>query len=330
MKSVIFRTAGGPEVLEVVNLPDPTPGPEEVLIRTKAMAVSVPDLLIRQGVYKWMPPLPASPGNELTGVIEAMGEGVSEFKVGQPVLLSARELPVRGGCYTELKVAPATAVHALADGIDFAKAVVLPSYVVAHAMLNGLGLAANAKSIFVSGAAGSIATALADLAKAQGITVLGSVSSETKADYARAHGVDHIINYKTEPLAERVRELTDGRGVDASFDHVIGPVFTDCVRMLGDFGTAVAYNVFSPMPEEDIFGELRDLSIHSPGIRVFNIHTLDHDRSMLRRLTHELVEMLEAGTINPSVGAELHMTEAAEAHQLLDSGKVLGKIILTP
>lgn len=330
MKSVIFRTPGGPEVLELADLTDPIPGPGEVLIRTKAMAVSVPDLLIRQGIYKWMPPLPASPGNELTGVVEALGENVGEFEVGQPVLLSAREMPVRGGCYTELKVAPAPAVHALADGIDFAQAVVLPSYVVAHAMLNGLGLAANAKSIFVTGAAGAIATALADLAKAQGITVIGSVSSETKARYAQAHGFDHILYYKTEPLAERVRELTDGRGVDAAFDHAIGPVFPECVRMLGNFGTAVAYNVFSPMPEEDIFSELRELSIHSPGIRVFNIHTLDHDRSVLRRMTHELVAMLEAGAINPSVGETLPMAEAAKAHELLDGGTVLGKIVMTP
>lgn len=330
MKSVIFRTPGGPDVLEMADLPDPIPGPGEVLIRTKAMAVSVPDLLIRQGVYKWMPPLPASPGNELTGVIETLGDGVSEFAVGQPVLLSAREMPVRGGCYAELKVAPATAVHALADGCDFAQAAVLPSYVVAHAMLNGLGLSANAKSIFVTGAAGSIATALADLATAQGITVIGSVSSDTKAGYARAHGFDHTINYKTETLLERVKALTDGRGVDAAFDHVIGPVFTDCVRMLGDFGTAVAYNVFSPMPEEDIFGELRDLCNQSPAIRVFNIHTLDHDRSVLRRMMRELVDMLDAGSITPSVGATLPMAEAAEAHKLLDGGEVLGKIILTP
>jgi len=334
MKSILLDAPGGPEVLKIAEVPEPTPGPSEVVIRVRAMGVSVPDVLIRKGIYKWGPPLPANPGNELAGVIEAIGDGVTDLAIGQPVLLSARELPVRGGCYTEMIAVPATAVHVLKDGADFEQAdfeqaVVLPSYLVAHAMLYGLGLAEGAKSIFVTGAAGAIAGALTDLAKVRGINVIGSVSSEAMAEYAKRCGLDHAVFYKTEPLAKRVLALTDGLGVDAAFDHVIGPVFLECLAMLADFGTAVAYNVFSPLPDKDVFEEMRQNSNRSPAIRVFNIHTYDHHQEALRAITADLIAMLDAGQISPSVGARLPLAEAAEAHRLLESGEVLGKIVLT-
>lgn len=329
MKSIVLEEPGGPEVLKLVESPEPTAGPGEVVIRTRAMGVSVPDTLIRKGVYKWSPPLPANPGNELAGTIEAVGDGVENVSPGQPVLLSARELPVRGGCYTEMIAVPASSVHVLKDGVDFEQALVLPSYVVAHAMFYGLRLDEGAHTIFVTGAAGIIAGALTDLAKARGIAVIGSVSSEAKAGYATGRGLDHAVFYESEPLAKRVLELTDGRGVNASFDHVIGPVFLECVRMLADFGTAVAYNVFSPLPDKDVFDELRENSPRTPAIRVFNIHTYDHYQEQLRAITADLIRMLDAGQITPSVGARLPLAEAAEAHRMLESGKVLGKIVLT-
>ena len=329
MKSIVIRQVGGPEVLELVDLPEPTARPGEIVIRTKAIAVSKPDVLIRKGLYAWSPPLPANPGNELSGIVESVGQGVSHLVPGQRVLLSARELPVRGGCYTEMIAVPATSVHALPDNVDFEQAVILPTYLVAYAMLNGLGIASRAKSIFVNGAAGGVGSSLTDLAKSQGIMVIGTTSSERKAAHARSVGVDHIVNYQTERVLERVMAITDGRGVDASFDHVIGNGFVDCIHMLADFGTAVAYNVFSPMPDKDVYGELRELSTRSLGLRVFNMHAYDHDRAGLRKLTGELIQMLAAGKIKPRIGAKLPMAEVAEGHRLLEAGEVLGKIILT-
>ena len=118
MKTAIIRQVGGPEVLEVTTTERPTPGAGEVLIRTVVMAVSGPDVLIRRGLYKWSPPLPVSPGNELVGYVEELGPGVENLTVGAAVLLSARELPARGGCYTEYRAVPAAAVHILPAGID--------------------------------------------------------------------------------------------------------------------------------------------------------------------------------------------------------------------
>ncbi len=330
MRTVLLHRPGGPEVLEIVERPLPAPGAADVLIRTRAMAVSRPDVLIRKGVYSWMPPLPASPGNELTGVVDVVGDSVQSLRVGQAVLLSARDLPVRGGCYTDAICVPADAVYPLPDGIDFDQAVVLPSYLVAYAMLHDMGLPQGMRSIFVTGAAGSVGGALVELAKAEGLTVVGSVGSDEKAAHARSLGADHTVDYKSEPVVQRVLDLTGGRGVDVVFDHVIGPDFADLLNALADFGTLVFYNIHTPMPDDDVFGRMRETSTKSPALRCFNIHTYDRHPERRRRLMRRLIDLLADGRIRPRIGARLPMSEAAEAHRLLESGAVVGKIVLHP
>jgi NADPH2:quinone reductase len=125
MKAVRVHRPGGPEALDYEELPIPSPGPGEVQIRAEAFGVGQPDVLIRRGVYKWMPPLPVNPGNDLAGRISAVGTGVEGIRMGSKVLLSARDLPQRGGCYAEYVVAPADAVHLLDDGVDLESAVCL-------------------------------------------------------------------------------------------------------------------------------------------------------------------------------------------------------------
>jgi NADPH:quinone reductase len=330
MKTVIVRKPGGVEALELVDAPMPQPRANEVVIRTRSMGVSRPDILIRKGVYTWMPPLPASPGSELTGIIEAVGSAVGDIRVGQPVLLSARDLPVRGGCYTEFIAVPAEAVHPLPDAVDFDAAVVVPTYLVAYAMFHDLGIRKEARSVFIAGATGGIGGALVELAKGAGLEVIGSVGSEERATHARALGVDHVVNYRSDPMVERVMEFTKGRGVDVVFDHILGPKFTDFLHVLADFGTLVFYNIHAPMPERDVFAEMCAVSKKTPALRCFNIHTYDADPVRRRRLTREVIALLAAGKIKPRVGARLPLAEAAKAHQLLESGSVLGKIVLHP
>ena len=330
MKSVIVRKPGGIEALELVDVPMPAPRANEVLIRTRSMGVSRPDILIRKGVYSWMPPLPASPGSELTGVIEAVGDAVVTIEVGQPVLLSARDLPVRGGCYTEYISVPAEAVHPLPDTVDFDQAVVVPTYLVAYAMFHDLGIRPEARSAFIAGATGGVGGALVELAKGAGLTVIGSVGSEERATQARALGVDHVVNYRTDNTVERVMALTSGRGVDVVFDHIIGPTFTDFLHVLADFGTLVFYNIHAPKPERDVFAEMCAVSKKTPALRCFNIHTYDADPVRRKRLTREVIALLANGTIKPRIGARLPLAQAAMAHQLLEDGSVLGKIILHP
>jgi NADPH2:quinone reductase len=329
MKTVVLRRPGGPDVLEMVEGPMPVPGAGEVVIRSRAIGVSRPDILIREGRYSWMPPLPASPGSELSGIVDAIGPGVSSLQVGQAVLVSARDLPVRGGCYTEAICVPADAAYALPAGVDFDQAVVLPTYLVAYAMLE-MFETERLKSIFVTGVAGGIGGAIAELARDRGLKVIGSVGSAERDACARAAGVDHTVNHREDDVVARILALTGGRGVDAAFDHIVGPNFAALFGALADFGTLVFYNVHNQPPDADVFDELCRLSTRSLALRCFNIHTYDRHRDTRRRMTRTLIDLLAERRINPRVGLRLPLAEAARAQILLEQGSVSGKIVLHP
>jgi NADPH2:quinone reductase len=330
MKAVQVSKPGGPEALELVDLPVPVPGPGQVQLTARAFGVSTPDALIRSGVYKWMPPLPANPGNDVAGIVTAVGPGVTGIEVGSKALLSARDLPMRGGCYAEVVVAPADAIHPLAPHVDLEQAVCLPNYQVAQALLQECGHPLAPRSVLIVGAAGGIGSAIAQLAKREGLRVLGTVSSEEKAAFARRNGVDEVIFYRTEPVAARVRELTGDAGVGRVFEHAGGPGFVDLVAALGDWGTLVSYNGFSPLPAEHLTAALRTHMAVCPGVRQFSFHYYDHQRDARRALMRTVIDALTHGEITPAIWTRLPFSEVRRAHELLASGAALGKIVMTP
>ena len=205
----------------------------------------------------------------------------------------------------------------------------LPTYLVAYAMLE-MFETDRLKSIFVTGVAGGIGGALAELAKDRGLVVIGSVGSAEREAYARAAGVDHIVNYREEDVVARILALTDGRGVDAAFDHIVGPNFAALFGSLADFGTLVFYNVHGQPPGADVFEEMCRLSTKSLALRCFNIHTYDHHRDKRQQMTRMLINLLAQRRINPRVGLRLPLSEAAKAQTLLEQGSVSGKIVLHP
>jgi NADPH2:quinone reductase len=153
-----------------------------------------------------------------------LGEGVAGFAIGDKVLLSARDLAQRGGCYADYLVAPADAVHPLPASVDLEEAVCLANYQVAWALLNACGAPAKPDSVLVIGAAGGVGSAIVQLAKGQGMTVIGTVSSPEKAAFARANGADHIIFYRDEDVLARTREITGGKGVGLVLDRNSPPI----------------------------------------------------------------------------------------------------------
>jgi NADPH:quinone reductase len=330
MKAVLVYRPGGPEALEYVEVPIPSPAPGEVQIRAEAFGVGQPDVLIRRGVYKWMPPLPVNPGNDVAGRIAAVGAGVSGFHVGQKVLLSARDLAQRGGCYAEYVAVPSDAVHPLDDGIDLSLAVCLANYQVALALLQECGHRRPAESVLVVGAAGGVGTALVQLAKRAGMTVIGTVSTEEKADFARSNGADHVIFYQREDVVARTRELTGGQGVGLVLDHVCGAEFTGYLGALGKWGTLVSYNAFAGLPEENLMAAMRNHLDICPAVRCFSFHIYDHDREGRRALMSEVVRALARGEIQPAISARFSLSDVRKAHTLLEQGAALGKIIMTP
>ena len=330
MKTVVIRETGGPEVLELIDAPEPVARPGEAVIRTHAMGVGWPDILIRKGVYSWMPPLPASPGSELSGRIAALGPGVADLAAGQPVLVSARDLPTRGGCYTEMIAVPAASLHPLPDSVDLDAAAGLGNFQVAWALLHETTRGFEPKSVLVTGAAGGVGSAAVQLARHAGMRILGTVSSDAKADFASGQGADHLINYRTENVVERVLALTGGIGVDLILDHVAGPEFTDNLTMLAPWGTIVSYGDQGGPPAKELFAALRAAGGKNPAVRIFSMHVYDDDPGPRRRIMERLIGLLADGAIRPAIAARLPLARAAEAQAMVEDGRALGRVILKP
>ena len=329
MRAVQLSETGGPEVLRLVELPLPEPGPGQVRVKAAAIGAGGPDVLIRNGTYKWMPPLPAVPGNEMAGTVDAVGAGVTRLSVGDRVLMSARELAQRGGCYAEHICVDEQAPFVLPHALSFEDAVSLGNFQLAIALLASNGNLP-AQTILVPGAAGGVATALAQVARARGLRVIGTASSDEKRAFALENGASEVIDGDPATLPACVMALTDGRGADLAFDHVGGALFIACLRSLAPFGMAVSYNILSGPPASDVFDELRKLLGRSLAIRTFSIHTVDSDVAHRRGLMEEAIALMAAGKVRAPRATRMPLVEARHAHELLDSGGSLGKLVLIP
>lgn len=331
MKVVQMQKGGGPEVLEVVEKPLPEPSTGEVRVRAQAIGISSADMLVRKGVYNWMPPLPAIPGNEMAGTVDALGRDAAGVRVGQRVLVSSRELPFRGGCYAQAICVRADAVFPLPEAIAPNDAVSLPNYQLAGALLYESGVR-KPRSIVAYGASGGVGTALLQMAKCDGISGIGIVSTEEKRAFARQAGIEHVLIRGKDDLAERVRALTGGRGVDVVY-AMGGPSaqFIGSLDLLAPLGTVVSFATLGgPIPDADLLGELRKRQGKCPGVRVYSIHTLDSDRTLRRALMGRAIELIAAGRLRPPAPTVLPLAEVARAHELMEAGRTMGKIVLAP
>jgi NADPH2:quinone reductase len=295
-----------------------------------AIGVGRPDALIRTGRYKWMPPLPAIPGNEVAGIVDALGPGTRDISVGDRVLLSARELAQRGGGYADHAVAPAEALYALPPSIGFVDAVSLPNYQLAQALLFGCGGVGTPRAVLLTGAAGGVATAMVQLARSRGLQVIATASTEAKRAFALDNGADAALEPEPGSLAQRVMALTGGRGVDLALDPIGGDLFVACLHALAPLGMAVSYNIVGGPPSADVFAELRSLLGRSLAVRTFSMHTFDAEVATRRALMHAAIDAMASGAVRAPRATLLPLAEARRAHQLLDEPDTVGKIVLQP
>ncbi|MFD1840596.1 zinc-binding dehydrogenase [Paracidovorax cattleyae] len=329
MAAVRMEAPGGPEVLRLQSVALPQPGPGEVLVQAHTIGVGRPDCMVRRGTYKWMPPLPCTPGNEMSGTVEALGAGVANIHLGQPVLVSSRELSVRGGCYAQYVAIPAHAAILLPHGLDLSLAPALPNYQVAWALLHRAAVRERVQTLYLNGAAGGVGTAVLQLARELGIRAIAGASSAAKREAALQEGAAAAIEPDGDAAA-RIRALTDGRGVDLVLDHLGGAGLAGLVGALAPFGTLVSYNLLAGPPQEDVFQALRSHIGQAPGIRCFNMHTFDHDQPGRRALLAPAIDWMARVRIRPRVHARLPLSEAAEAHRLMEERAAIGKIMLDP
>jgi NADPH2:quinone reductase len=331
MKVIQMTKPGGPEVLEFVERPLPEPAAGEVRVKAQAIGISSADMLVRKGTYNWMPPLPAIPGNEMAGVVDALGPNVTGVRVGERVLVSSRELPFRGRCYAQAICLPAAALFRLPDAIAPNDAVSLANFQLAGALLYESGVR-KPRSIVAYGASGGVGMALLQLAKCDGIAAIGVVSGEEKRAFVQHAGIEHVLIRGKDDLLERVMALTNGRGVDVVY-AMGGPkaAFLANLDLLAPLGTVVSFGMLGgPIPDADLLGELRKRQGKCLGARVYSIHALDHERELRRGLMERAIELMASGRLRSAPPTVLPLAEAGQAHAMMEAGRNVGKIVLAP
>ena len=327
MKGIQIQRTGGPEVLDYVELETPTPGTAQVLVRTESISINFADVLIRKGLYPMMPPLPAVLGLEASGTVEVVGDGVTQVDVGQRVCF------ISDGCYAEVVLVDAAALIPIPDMLDSDAAAAFPiNYLTAYHMMHTMAKLEKGQTILSYAAVGGVGVAVIQLAKLAGLNVIGLTSSDEKALRARELGIDHIINYKTQNVVEKVKELTHGEGVDLILDSVAGASFPSNFEMLAPLGQVIWYGMAEGPPPANL---LEPLTTHfGKGIGVRTFHLLFSIAAPFPQLMAEsiqtMVRYLAEKQVNPVIHDRIPLKEAAHAHKLLESQQTIGKLILKP
>jgi NADPH2:quinone reductase len=330
MKAIQISRTGGPEVLGLVEVPTPVPGPGEVLVKAEAIGVNYFDTMIRTGRYRWMPKLPFVLGNEMGGHVAAVGAGVTSLQAGQKVFIAGYEIGNRGGLYAEYAAVPAKAAWPLPAGLGAAAATALTNYQLAIILLHHAARGVTPRTVVVYGAAGGVGTALIDVARQAGARVIGTARGPDKCAFVRERGAVEAIDYASENVVERVLAATGGHGADILFDHVAGKAFADGLKMVAPLGMVVSYAVLGGMPEGDLFAAMRANIEKSPAVRCFTMHTYDHMEEPRRQAMGRAVDLLGSGAVTPAIATEMPMADARRAHEMIESRGAMGKIVLKP
>ncbi|MEU8980475.1 zinc-binding dehydrogenase [Streptomyces sp. NPDC048309] len=335
MKAIQMTEQGGPEVLRLVELPDPQPGPGQVLIGVESAAVNFSDVMRRRGdVYPVATPSPFVPGAEVAGTVVALGPGVDGPAVGTKVFGSVGA-DASGG-YAELALAYAPSVIPIPEGLDSdAAAGIVVSGLAATVILTELIGLRKGQSVFIPAAAGGVGQYAVQIAKLLGAdTVIGGASTPAKRQIALDLGADHAVDYTQEDWPEVVRELTGGVGVDGALE-MSGPVrLAQTLRALAPFGRLVVLGSVSGTTEDLDPAALAPLLYDpapSQSLIGFNLGTwFEHRLPEAGKALHRLVGWVASGEVRTPATQSLPLAEAAEAHRLLETGQTTGKLILKP
>ena len=338
IRQVWIPRTGGPEVLEVREVPEPEPGPGQVRIRVAAAGVNFADLLARMGLYPDAPPLPAVVGYEVAGTVDRVGPGVTKVREGQRVVSATRF-----GGYSEAVVVSAEYVAPLPDAVPFDRAAAIPvNYLTAWCMLVHLGNVRPGDRVLVHSAAGGVGLAAVQIARARGAEVIGTASA-AKHERLRAMGVAHTLDYRTADLVAEIRRITDGAGVDLALDAVGGASFRKSYRCLAPLGRLFVFGLSAaaPGPRRRWWPVLRSLArtprFHpvslmndNRGVLGLNLGHLWSRRALLHAMLEEIVDLVARGTLTPVVDTTFPFERAADAHRRLHARENFGKVLLVP
>lgn len=321
MLAVEAKAAGGPEVLEVVERDLPSPGPGQILVRHAAVGLNFIDTYHRSGLYPVK--YPQVLGLEAAGHVEAIGEGVTRFAVGDRVAYNGTM-----GAYAQASVVPADRAVKVPEGVDLeVAAAVLLKGMTAEFLVRRCFPVKAGQTVLVHAAAGGVGQILVQWAKALGASVIATVGSEAKAQIVRDLGADHVILYDHENVAARVAEITGGAGVPVVYDGVGKDTFQGSLKSLGRRGVLVTYgNASGPVPP---FAPLelgaKSAFITRPRLFDYIVTTDELDKSAAA-----LFEVLASGAVKIDIGQRFPLAEARAAHEALEGRKTTGATVLVP
>lgn len=325
MKALLCRAYGPPESLVVDEVPPPEPAAGEVIVDVKAAGVNFPDTLIIQNKYQIKPPLPFSPGGELAGTVRAVGEGVKRVRVGQPVIGFTG-----WGAFAQCVAVPQERIIPMPEGMPFdvAGSFVMTYGTCLHALKDRAKLAAG-ESVLVLGAAGGIGLASVELAKALGAgTVIAAASTDEKLATCRAHGADATINYTTEDLREKLKDIVGAKGVDVVCDPVGGRYAEPALRSTGWRGRYLVLGFAD--------GEIPKLPLNLPLLKGSTIVGVFYGEFVRREPANaakdlaELMALYQKGAIKPLVYRHYTLAQAADALNAIARREVQGKAVVIP
>ena len=323
MKAIQIARLGGPEVLELVDVPEPQPKAGEVLIRQRAAGVNFIDTYQRTGLYPT--PLPYVLGREGAGVVEAIGDGVTEVRIGQRVAYPQGP----GGGYGELVAVDAALCVPIPDGVgdDLAAAALLQG-MTAHYLANDTFPLGRGSICVVHAAAGGVGNLLVQIAKSKHATVIATAGSAEKVALAREAGADHAIDYTTTDFAEATRAIVGDAAVDVVYDSVGKATWERSLSVLRPRGMLVCYgNSSGPVPPVD------PLRLMNGGSLYLTRPTLAHymrTRDELLARAGAVLDAVRDGTLRVRIGGRYALADAAQAHRDLEARKTAGKLILLP
>lgn len=339
MRQIWITKYGEPEVLEVREAPDPSPGDGEVRIRAAGAGVNFADLSARAGLYPDAPPPPMVVGYEVAGEIDAVGTGIERLAAGDQVMAITRF-----GGYSDVVTVPEHQVVKTPSNADMIKAAGLPvTYLTSYLMLVRLGCTREGDAVLIHSAGGGVGLSALQIAKHRGAVTIGTASRK-KHDRLVEMGLDHAIDYRTEDFEAEVMRITDGRGVDVVLDAQGGRSFRKSYRCLAPMGRLFCFGMAAANAESrraawrtlpralartPVFHPLQLMNANKAVLGI-NLGHLWGEKRLLRETLEELSSMWGRGEIDPVIDSTFTFADAASAHRQLAEGRNFGKAVLSP
>lgn len=322
MRAVVLEDKGGPEVLQILEVPDPVPGPDEVLVEVRATALNRADLLQRMGHYPGPPMAHEIPGMEFAGTVVGAGNAVSGVQVGSEVMGI-----VGGGGYAERLVIHERQTVPVPPSVGIHDAAAIPEVFLTafDALVVQAGLTSGRTALVHAGASG-VGTAAIQIAKAIGARIIVTASTD-KTDACAALGADLVIDYRNEDFVERTRAYTGGSGVDIVLDVVGGDYFNrnlDCLKVKG---TLIQVGVLDPSPVSLPLGRLLGLRAHVIGT-VLRARPIEEKIALTRRFADEMLPLFDTGALTPVIDSRYPLDAIADAHRHMEANANVGKILI--